>query len=220
MTILALTDIHAAYDLANAIIEKEPADVLVIGGDLTNVGSVREAEIAVNRFREPGRTLLAVAGNMDLPQHDELFERLNVSMNGRGVIIDEVGFFGVSGAPHSPLRTPYELSEEEIHERIVRGYESVKSAAKKVFVPHAPPFGTRVDIIRSGIHVGSHAVREFIEEFEPDVVICGHIHEARRRDAIGKSVVVNCGPARDGCYAIINILDVVTVETRRFKPAS
>ena len=46
MRILAMTDIHGAYDLAREIIRSEPSDVVIIGGDLTTVGSIREAEEA------------------------------------------------------------------------------------------------------------------------------------------------------------------------------
>jgi Icc-related predicted phosphoesterase len=60
-----------------------------------------------------------------------------------------------------------------------------------------------VDILHSGIHAGSIAVREFIEEHEPELVVCGHIHEARGVDAIGKSTIVNCGPLFKGSYALI-----------------
>src|SRR5207249_7139723 len=55
--------------------------------------------ISIMKFQLLTPRLLAVAGNMDLPQHDELLVRLGVSISGRGVMIDDVGFFGVSAAP-------------------------------------------------------------------------------------------------------------------------
>jgi Icc-related predicted phosphoesterase len=205
MKIVALTDIHAGYDLAEKILRTEIPDVCVIGGDLTNVGSVKEAEGALERFRPLCKHLLCVAGNMDLPVHDELFVRNGESINGRGVVIDGVGFFGVSAAPISPLHTPYEITEEEIAELIAAGYKDVAKCKRKIFVPHAPPYGTRVDIIHTGLHVGSTAVRDFIEEHEPDVVICGHIHEARGQDKIEETKIVNCGMAKGGNYAVIEV---------------
>lgn len=205
MKILAFTDIHGSYATVEAVLRREPADVVLIGGDLTTVGSVKEAEEALNRFRAINAKLYAIAGNMDLPAHDELFVRLGLSLNGRGVNFDDVGFFGVSGGPHSQLRTPYEISEEEILRRAKAGYNEVKNCKVKVFVPHAPPYGTNVDIIHLGIHVGSTAVRDFIEEYKPDMVICGHIHEGRGRDQIENTVIVNCGMAGRGHYAVIEI---------------
>lgn len=219
MKIVALTDIHGSYDKAEEIIRKAQADVVIIGGDLTTVGSVKEAEEAIVRFQSFTGSVLCVAGNMDLPQHDDLFVRLGVSINGRGVIIDDVGFFGVSAGPHSPLRTPYEISEEEISLRLAAGHAQVKQCGVKILVPHAPPYGTKVDIVHAGFHVGSTAVREFIENEEPDVVVCGHIHEGRGKDAIGKSVIVNCGPAGKGYFATLEITGEKITVTNSSLPA-
>jgi Icc-related predicted phosphoesterase len=205
MRIVALTDIHGAYGTVERILRQETPDVLVVGGDLTSVGTVKEADDAIRSFRSLGPTVVCVAGNMDLPGHDKLFEQLGVSINGRGIIIDGVGFFGVSAAPLSPLKTPNEIPEDEIARSAVIGFLEVKDARLKVFVPHAPPYGTRLDITHSGIHVGSTAVRDFIEDNQPDVVICGHIHEGRGQDVLGVSRIVNCGPASKGFFARITL---------------
>src|SRR5437867_13102640 len=132
MKIVALTDIHGAYRKAEEIIMADPPDVLIIGGDLTTVGSVKEAEEAIMKFQLLTPRLLAVAGNMDLPQHDELLVRLGVSISGRGVMIDDVGFFGVSAAPHSPLHTPYEITEEKIAVLIQAGYREVERCRVRI----------------------------------------------------------------------------------------
>ena len=217
MTILAITDIHGAYDLTEKIIAAEHPDILVIGGDLTNIGTVGEAEAAIKKFRVHCKQIFAVAGNMDLPQHDGLYSRLGFSLNGAAQIVDGVGFFGVSAAPHSPLHTPYEITEEEIAARIADGYAAVKAAKRKIFVPHAPPFGTKVDIIHNGYHVGSSAVRDFIEDAQPDLVICGHIHEGKGQDTIEKTKIINCGYGRNGSYATIEINNEVLVQEKIFK---
>lgn len=215
MRIVALTDIHGAYERAERILRAEMPDVLIIGGDLTTIGTVREAEEALRRFLSLVPRTVCVAGNMDLPQHDELFEKLEISINGRGRIIDEVGFHGVSAAPHSKMQTPYELSEEEIARKAKEGHRAVSLCSTRIFVPHAPPYGSRVDIIHAGIHVGSTAVRDFIEELQPDIVVCGHIHEARGQDLIDRSRIVNCGPASNGCYAVIEISTENRVENKQ-----
>jgi len=65
-------------------------------------------------------------------------------------------------------------------------------------VSHAPPYGTKVDMTGSGLNVGSRSVRKFIESHRPDLVICGHIHEARGHDRVGDTVVINTGPLHKG----------------------
>jgi hypothetical protein len=130
------------------------------------------------------------------------------------VVIGEVGLCGVSSCPPTPFRTPYEISEEEILRRAESGWEAVRSARWKVFVPHAPPARTSLDRTWSGLHVGSRAVREFIERRAPDLVICGHIHEARGTERLGQTLIVNCGAAGQGCYALADIGEAVSAELK------
>ena len=67
-----------------------------------------------------------------------------------------------------------------------------------VFVLHSPPRDTRCDMIGARVHVGSRAIRSFIERRQPPLVLSGHIHESPRvsssyRDAIGRTLAVNPG---------------------------
>jgi Icc-related predicted phosphoesterase len=67
------------------------------------------------------------------------------------------------------------------------------------WIVHTPPRGTTCDLIGADRHVGSRAVRAFIERHQPPLFLGGHIHESPRvpggsfRDRIGRSVVVNPG---------------------------
>jgi Icc-related predicted phosphoesterase len=151
---------------------------------------------------------------MDPVLLEETFEALGVSINGRGVLIDEIGLFGVSAAPLSILKTPHEIPEEEIRHRAEMGWKDVRHARTTVFVPHAPPFNTSVDRTYAGKNVGSKAVREFIEERQPGITICGHIHESWGQDRIGSTVIVNCGQAGKGRYALVDIGDEIRIENR------
>jgi len=213
--IVALTDVHGAYDRVTGILEQEqPCDVVVVGGDITTHGSPQEAERAIRQWSARCKTLLAVAGNMDPPSIDEHLIQLGISINGRGVTIGDAGFFGVSGSPVTPMRTPNEVSEAEIARRIQQGWDQISTACWKVFVPHAPPRDTIVDRVFLGKHVGSTAVRSFIEQHQPDIVLCGHIHEARGQDQIGSSRIVNCGPAAKGYYALVHIDKSIRIEVK------
>ncbi len=215
MKVLAMTDIHGAYRTVEEILSSiEGIDVFVIGGDFSLVGTPKEVEDAVRSWQKYKVPMVAVSGNMDLPEVDGTLETLGISVNGKGTVIEGVGFFGVSASPHSPLHTPYEISEDEIARRIQAGYELVQAARTNILIPHAPPYRTKVDRIFSGLHVGSRAVREFIEREQPSVCVCGHIHEARGQDTIGQTKVVNCGPARDGYYALIDIQKTINIQNK------
>jgi len=215
MKLLAFSDIHGAYERVDQIIQAERgADAIIIGGDLTTYGAPEDGEKAIRVFQNSGLPVFAVAGNMDSPEFDAKHEALGVSINAKGRLLGDVGIFGVSASPYTPMRTPYEIAEEEIARRAEMGWKDISSARWKVFVPHAPPRNTKLDRIMLGKHVGSTAVRSFVEQHQPNVVVCGHIHEARGIDAIGKSQIVNCGPAGKGYYAVIEIGKDITVEVR------
>jgi len=204
MRVLAFTDIHGSFrHVHDAISAEAQFDVIVLGGDLTTFGTPEDVRGHLSKLRLSGKPVILVAGNMDPPGLEEEFLRLGLTVNGKGKMIGPVGFFGVSAAPLSPLHTPYEISEEEIASRAEAGWNDIRTAETTVFVPHAPPKNTALDRTFAGIHVGSSAVR--IERRQPNVAICGHIHESRGIDRIGRTAVVNCGPAAKGQYAVITL---------------
>jgi Icc-related predicted phosphoesterase len=70
--------------------------------------------------------------------------------------------------------------------------------AETVFVLHSPPHGTRCDMLGARAHVGSRAIRSFVDRRQPPLVLSGHIHESPRvsssyRDTVGRTVAVNPG---------------------------
>ncbi len=74
----------------------------------------------------------------------------------------------------------------------------VKDAMHTVAVIHCPPFGTKCDVLFDGRHIGSKAVRSWIEKKQPRLALHGHIHESPRLsgtfwDRIGATTVINPG---------------------------
>ena len=75
-------------------------------------------------------------------------------------------------------------------------------------VTHAPPFNTAADRIENGEHVGSSGIQKSIHEFEPQINLCGHIHEAKSVSKIGKTTdVANPGMLKDNGAILIDIKD-------------
>ena len=120
----------------------------------------------------------------------------------------------MSGAPYSRLHTPNEIAEDEILSLAEDGWKDVSVAVRTVFVPHAPPSQSTLDRTSGGLHVGSISVRRFIERRQPTVTICGHIHESRGVEKMGRTQVVNCGLAAKGMYAVITLDKTVEIALR------
>jgi Icc-related predicted phosphoesterase len=213
MRIAYVVDVHDRFEAVERVLARTGSvDVLLVGGDITTAGSPDDAERAIERWRTLAPTLLAVAGNMDSPAIDARLAELGVSVDGRGVVLGDVGIAGVSAAPHTPLHTPYEIPDEEFGRKAAEGLADLAGCRVRILCPHAPPHGTACDRIRSGAHVGSPALRTLIERKQPDLVLCGHIHESRAEDTIGETRVVNPGPAFAGHYALVEAGGTVSVE--------
>jgi uncharacterized protein len=212
MKIAYVVDIHDQFDAVPRALERiGEVDVLLVGGDITTFGTPYDAERAIELWRPLVPRILAVAGNMDSPAIDELLVELGVSMNASGHVIGDVGIGGVSAAPLSPLHTPYELDDDEILRRAEAAFESIRGARIRIFCPHAPPYDTECDRLRSGEHVGSEVVRRLVEDEQPDAVLCGHIHESRGTDLIGEARIVNPGPVSAGHYALLDVAEYLSL---------
>jgi Icc-related predicted phosphoesterase len=78
------------------------------------------------------------------------------------------------------------------------GELAAQAGPETIYVLHSPPRDTCCDLIGARVHVGSRAIRTFVERRQPPLVLSGHIHESPRisgawRDTIGRTVVVNPG---------------------------
>jgi len=76
--------------------------------------------------------------------------------------------------------------------------KKLSNPKKTIYVIHAPPFNTKLDIVTTGAHVGSKSIRNFIEKEKPLLTLHGHIHESPKmsgswRDKIGNTVCINIG---------------------------
>jgi Icc-related predicted phosphoesterase len=213
MKILALSDIHGSYSVARSIIEKEHPDILILAGDIATMGSVKEIRSAIAAFTQTAKNIVAISGNVDYSWTDEILRDEKIGINANGKIIGSVGFFGISGSPFTPMHTPYEISEEEIFQRAKQGYRMIEHCNITILVSHAPPYHTNVDKLSNGMHAGSTSVRKFIEEFQPTLCVCGHIHEARGNDIIDKTIILNCGRANK-YYGLITLGEKISIENK------
>ena len=217
MKLLGITDLHGSSAALERILAHAAAmDAILLGGDITDFGSPEDAERLLRQARAVGNTVLAVAGNCDSAAIDARLAELGVSLHARGVIHQGVGIHGLSAMP--PWRSGmYQFSEAELAEALSGGCAQIAGAGRHVVLSHPPPHGTRLDRTTFFRHVGSTALREFIDRTQPSLVICGHVHEGRGIEQLGRTTAVNCGPAAAGYYALAELRegDEVKVELRR-----
>lgn len=99
--------------------------------------------------------------------------------------------------------------------------KSLSNPKKTIYVIHAPPFNTKLDIITTGTHVGSKAVRRFIEKEQPLLTLHGHIHESPSmsgswHDKIGKTICINVGSSYPEDKLNCVVIDVENLEDIKY----
>jgi uncharacterized protein len=107
----------------------------------------------------------------------------------------QVGAWHVAGLGYSsptPFNTPGEYTEPQMADRLQR----FADLSPLVLICHAPPYGTALDRVHPGLHAGSTAVRDFIQQYQPEHFFCGHVHESEGvAIEIGKTRARNVGKA-------------------------
>jgi len=88
-----------------------------------------------------------------------------------------------------------------------------KNPNKTVYVIHTPPNQTNLDQVLTKNHVGSIAVRLFIENCQPYLTLHGHIHETvdvsgNFKDNIGKTLCLTSGNHNAGSKLTVLVFDL------------
>jgi Icc-related predicted phosphoesterase len=215
MKVLVGTDFHSKESVFEAFAEKAEennVDVIVVCGDITHFGNLQEAQHLLSLLTDLRVPVLFVPGNCDPPSLTGVDIEGVTCIHGKTVSIGDITFLGVGASPPTPFSTPFEMSEDKILETLNRASSNLPVNKWFVLVSHSPPWNTRLDRTSLGLHAGSRSVRRFIEERQPSIVFCGHIHEAKGKEKIGKTIIINPGPARHGDYAIASFNTELIIE--------
>ncbi len=217
MKIIAFGDIHMATDEAWKIPGIKEADLLLLSGDLTNFGGKKEVRSVLDDIMKINPKVLAQFGNLDRREVNDYLEELGINLHGQARLVQgQVCLIGIGGSNFTPFHTPSEFNEKEVFQLADRafrqGLEFIslaqplrKNKIVQILISHAPPFDTQVDALRNGKHVGSKAIRTIIEQYQPDLCISGHIHEAKGKDMISKTPIYNHGMLKQGGWISIDI---------------
>jgi Icc-related predicted phosphoesterase len=187
--LLIFSDIHNDWKTLERHMSAEADYYIAAGDQLTwSKGEYRCGQILERRA---GKVYVLPGNHESAEQIDGLCARFGLhNLHERHI---EVGRWQVAGLGYSsptPFNTPGEYSELQIAERLQR----FADLEPLVLICHAPPFDTALDQIRPGLHAGSRAVREFIDQRQPSYFFCGHIHEAEGVEVrLGETLAKNVG---------------------------
>lgn len=194
-----LGDIHGEIRNIHKIKDIQKTQGIVITGDIGKNGTLNDVKKVLQEFEAYQARIYAQIGNMDSLQADTYLSDRNMNLHKKILKIDGLALFGLGGSLPTPFATKSEFSEDFYREHL-KNFLPLPKDLLTVFVSHNPPYGTACDRIKNGRHVGSRAVLEFIQDYQPDFCICGHIHESRAECYIGKTKAYNLGDFASGYY--------------------
>lgn len=185
-------------------------------------GVRRWMEMADERLAKSEATAYVMPGNDDPWAIDAALENRArvIACDDKVVRIGAHEMLSLGWANETPWHTDRELDEAALYERIKRLADQLEDPASSIFNIHVPPHDSGLDtaielddtlrpVMVGGqpveIPVGSTAVRQIIEEFQPALGLFGHIHESRGVDLIGRTMCINPG-SNYGTGAIDGVL--------------
>jgi uncharacterized protein len=187
--------------------------------------------LADDRLRDSDVICFVMPGNDDPPRIEDAIERGESVRACDDTVVEFDGYsmLSLGYSNRTPWNSPREMDEDDLYRAIESLAEDVPDMRRCIFNLHVPPYDSRLDvaaeideefnIVLVGrephmIPVGSTAVREAIEKYQPLASLHGHIHESPGVARIGNTTCINPGSDYDtgriaGC--LLTLLDTRVV---------
>jgi len=194
MKILASGDLHGDVNQIKLLAKqakKENVDLVILTGDITNFNT--STENLIGPFKKIGKKVLLIPGNHEpITTTDFLAELYDIkNLHGYSVKYENIGIFGAGGS--SVVGPSSIIPEKEMFNLLKKGFEKIKYLEKKIMVTHEHPSGSKIEKFTK-FFPGSDAIKDAINKFHPNILLCSHVHEAEGlEEKIGNTRVISVG---------------------------
>lgn len=205
MRILTFTDLHADKQFlgskkgnkSNLKIIKEKAlkhkpDIIIDCGDMSLFG--QGLDKVAHFLNKLNIKVLTIPGNHESPEQIE-----EISKKYKNIINLHKRAFEYKGFAFFGWGTGGFAKKEIDFEKVAKKFKKAHNKKKKlILITHTTIYNTKTDYLGKELgHVGCKSIRDFIEEVQPVLVLCGHLHETfRKKDKIKNTLILN--PGSDG----------------------
>jgi Icc-related predicted phosphoesterase len=206
MRLLLVSDLHYSLPQLDWVVAASSSfDVVVLAGDSLNISSAVPLDaqsVVVQRYLEliaPTTRLVVSSGNHDLTGPDAGGEQsalwlheqgdARIHTDGEALLVDDT-LISICPWWDGPL------GRAEVVAQLTA--DAARRPETWVWVYHWPPLGSPT-CWTGRRDYGDADVREWIEEFQPEIVLAGHVHESPFKsdgswmDRIGNTWVFNAG---------------------------
>lgn len=192
MKLLCFTDTHTSNKVLTEIekkAKKEKPDFLVCTGDVSLFS--RGLNEFFKRIEKINIPMILIHGNHEVDSEvRKIVKNYDYVkfVHKNGYRFENYLFIGYGGGGFS-------LIYPEFEQFIPKVKDKLKEEDNIILLVHAPPYGTKLDLLPYFGHVGSKSATKAIKELKPKLVLCGHLHENfKKMDKIGQTLIVNPGP--------------------------
>jgi Icc-related predicted phosphoesterase len=209
MRLLFVADLHYSLKQFDWLVANvSHYDLAVIGGDLLDLASALDPDVQIaivekyfGLLRQRCSRLVVSSGNHDGDSRNEADESVaewlkaasadGIHVDGDGFNIDKIR---ITVCPW----WDGELSRDELATMLEREASQVPEGGRWIWIHHAPPEGSKTSWTGRKF-VGDEYLRAWIDRFQPEMVLSGHIHnspfhdEGSWIDRIGRTWVFNPG---------------------------
>lgn len=205
---------HYLESIANQLTTNMPVKQLTdlatkpdtyIQGQKEFVNQYLKEKLIEFKKQNPDSKVFTILGNDDMTEVEQDIQELHEQglityLNNNAVQLESNLF--IAGYPFvrstkGMFYPGWEKTEDEI-EKDLESLASQTDPKKTIYVMHSPAFNTGLDLAYNNEHIGSKAVRQFIEKNQPYLTLHGHVHESpeksrRFKENMGQTVSINPG---------------------------
>lgn len=206
MKLVFISDTHGKH----RELKLPKGDILVHGGDYSNMGTLEELQDFVDWMNEQDfKYKIMVAGNHDAPFETDRRKALKIidAFPHNLVYLEDLyvrlpGGITIYGTPWTPLFCDWHFMEKDESKEMKAHMDKIVKT--DVLVSHGPAHGV-LDKCDSGDNAGSKTLLKKVKELQPKYLLSGHIHEAytEKPEFIGKTECWN-GSQLDSKYRLKN----------------
>ncbi|WP_258360936.1 metallophosphoesterase family protein [Moorella sulfitireducens] len=192
----------------------------------------RWAAYADERLGQWGIKCFICPGNDDMFELDEVFRQSrHVRLAEEEILEVAPGWLMASTgwSNPTPWKTYRECDEETLLARLENIIAKVVDMEHCIFNFHAPPYGSGLDEApeldsslrpkfagRSLVPVGSHAVRQVVEKYQPPLGLFGHIHEGKGVKRLGRTICLNPGSSYEQGILLGAVIDLDGIGVKKY----
>ena len=190
MNIYIFSDYHAQEELLPEMRKRaSEADLVISGGDHTIFGYHQDK--ILKEFNSWQKPVLLLHGNHeaaeDVAAGCKKYPNLTFTHAAEHVI-GNVRILTWGGGGFSQY-------DKALAEQSKIWQRSKHMKLPTIFITHAPPYKTKLDLMPGNRHVGNKTIKETIKQLKPTIMTCGHIHDAEGAiEKIGQTTCYNLGP--------------------------